>query len=290
MSAGPQIRLVVDGSKSAIQGHRHLQETPTGLRHAPGLLLSYIYLGTFPQRQSEYFFRDWAMDSGAFTAINKGITIDHQAYLNTCKSLLASDPKLTEVFALDVIGDPDASLRNTETAWAHGIPAIPTYHVGEPESYLLHLKAHYPKIALGGAVGYRNKEKWAEQCFKRLWPHRVHGLGFSDGETLLMFPWHSVDASTWEVGPCKFGRWRSFNCRNLSIPGSAQDLRAEINYFLDLELQMQRRWGPALKAEGLDDDVRVRVVIDGNQGRKGNARYTQAGLRRVPAGGTEASQ
>lgn len=230
----------------------------------PALLISYAYLGPFAEERHRYIYRNWSLDSGAFTAHSTGVAVDHQQYLDTCKRLLRTDPTLEEVFALDVIGDHDATLRNVEEAWRQGVPAIPTYHVGEPESYLLHLKRHYPKIALGGAVGYRRKAEWAELCFKRVWPHKVHGLGFSDPDCVMRLPWHSVDASSWEVGPCKFGRWRAYGGAHLRQRGSKQVLRAEVEYYLKMETQAMERWGPVLASKGLGDGPTIRLVTDGS--------------------------
>jgi hypothetical protein len=206
----------------------------------PALLVSFVYLQPFLKNRHRYHYRDWVMDSGAFSAHASGKDIDHQQYLDTCKELMAADPTLTEVFALDVIGDWRASLKNTEEAWRQGVPVIPTFHVGEPEDVLKALARDYPKIALGGAVGYRGKDKWAEQCFARVWPARVHGLGFGSEKSILALPWHSVDATNWEIGPCAFGRWQSFG--KMSVRGSKQNLRAEVEFYLKLEQRARVKW------------------------------------------------
>ena len=41
----------------------------------------------------------------AFSAHNSGRTIELAAYIEICKELIATDDKLVEVYALDVIGD-----------------------------------------------------------------------------------------------------------------------------------------------------------------------------------------
>ena len=147
---------------------------------------------------------------------------------------------MTEVFALDVIGDWKASLKNTEEMWRQEVNAIPCYHVGEPESVLKGIAKDYPKIALGGCVGYRGKDAFAAQCFARVWPKAIHGFGFGTEESLMNVPWHSVDATNWEIGPCKFGRWKSFG--QMSVRGSKQNLRAEVEWYLALERRARERW------------------------------------------------
>src|SRR6185437_11816734 len=159
----------------------------------PALLVSYVYLAPFLKNRHRYRYRDWVMDSGAFSAHNSGTGVRLADYTDCCLRLLAEDPTLTEVFALDVIGDWKASLKNCEAMWAAGVPAVPCYHVGEPESVLLGLARDYPKIALGGCVGYRDKDLFAANCFARVWPKAVHGFGFGSEKSLMALPWHSVD-------------------------------------------------------------------------------------------------
>ena len=130
-------------------------------------------------------------------------------YIARCRQLLAEDPTLTEVYALDVIGDHEGSLRNCEAMWSAGVPAIPCYHYGEPEHILLAMAQQYPKIALGGAVGLRStvKLRWAQQCFARVWPKRIHGFGFGSEKHILALPWHSVDSDPLgDPDPCGSGR------------------------------------------------------------------------------------
>lgn len=226
---------------------------------APGLLVSYVYLEPFLKNRERYHYRDWVLDSGAFSAHNSGTEITLQSYIDRCKQLIETDATLTEVFALDVIGDWRASLKNCEEMWRQGVPAIPCYHVGEPEDVLLGIARDYPKIALGGAVGYRGKDNWAEQCFARIWPKRVHGFGFGSQKSILALPWHSVDATNWEIGPCKFGRWNTFG--QMSVRGSKQNLRAEVEFYLQLERQARQKWASQMRE--IDNAVTcVRLAVD----------------------------
>ena len=208
----------------------------------PALLVSYVYLEPFLKNRHKYRFRDWVLDSGAFSAMNSGTHISLSTYMDTCKRLMDTDGQLTEIFALDVIGDPKASIKNCETMWKAGIPAIPCFHRGSPEADLKSIAKDYPKIALGGVAMLRGKEKmrFAEQCFARVWPCRIHGFGYGSESQILGLPWHSVDATNWEIGPCKFGRWQSFG--HLSVRGSKQNLRAEVEWYLKLEQKARQKF------------------------------------------------
>ena len=232
----------------------------------PSLLVSFYYLKKFAASKDSYHFRDWVMDSGAFSAHNSGKEIVLQEYIDTCLELMETDPKLVEIFALDVIGDHEASLRNCEEMWRQGVQAIPCYHVGEPEDVLMEMAKSYPKLALGGAVGFAGKSEWAAQCFARVWPKKIHGFGFGGEKDILTLPWHSVDATNWELGPCAFGSWRSFG--KMSVRGSTQNLRSEIDWYLKLERKAKQRWKREMETlETTGPDVRLALADEGRNDR-----------------------
>jgi hypothetical protein len=208
----------------------------------PALLCSFVYLENFQRNQPRMCYRDWALDSGAYSAWHRGVTIDLQQYIETCRHLLETDAKLVEVFALDVIGDWKASLQNCEAMWKAGVPAIPTYHIGEPVDALMHIAKHYPKIALGGVAKSKPSVKleFAKQCFARVWPKRIHGFAYALREHLLAVPFHSTDSTSWELGPCAHGRWKSFG--QMTVRGGRQNLRSEVEFFLKLEAESRQRW------------------------------------------------
>lgn len=213
---------------------------------APALLVSYVYLNKFQKSQHLHQYRDWVLDSGAFSAYNSGYEIKLADYIDCCKRLKDSQPKLTEVFALDVIGDWRGTVQNTEAMWAAGIEAIPCFHAGSAWSVLTGIAKDYPKIALGGVALQRGKLKldWAAQCFARVWPCKIHGFGFGSETAAMLLPWHSMDASSWCTGPACWGRWNSFNYKKVSVRGGSgqQKLRAEVDWYLKLEAKARRRW------------------------------------------------
>ena len=213
----------------------------------PALLVAYPFTPNFFKHRPGYSYRDWVMDSGAFSAFNSGMEIKLQDYIDCCKRLMAEDPTLTEVYSLDVIGDWQASLRNTEEMWRQGVEAIPCYHFNEPWSALLGMAKDYPKIALGGVAAKAGKMKWAQQCFARIWPKKVHGFAFGTPRALEALPFHSVDSTNWELRPGRFGIWDCFG-HGARIPArgadshSPQAIKLVVDYYLELEVQAQRRW------------------------------------------------
>lgn len=249
----------------------------------PALLVSFYYLDGFLKHQPRYRYRDWALDSGAFSAHNSGKPIRLQAYIDACKRLMDEDPTLSEIFALDVIGDWKATLKNTEEMHRQGVPAIPAVHHGAPEA-AIKAAAEYPKIAIGGVARMKPtaRRRFIEQVFARVWPKAIHGFGINDEATVLGFPWHSVDASSWEFGPCAFGRWKTYG--NMSVRGSAQDLTPEIEWYMDLERRARVKWKKQMEKLG-QDPTSVRFAWAGGQGCRGDT-FTGPTVRLAEIGAT----
>jgi hypothetical protein len=250
-ATNPSVRLGLSAGQAERNGTT-LTPCTTGI---PALLVSFYYLDNFLKYQPEYAYRDWVLDSGAFSAFNSGKTIDLNQYMDTCKQLMSKDKTLVEVFALDVIGDHRASLRNCETMWKNGIPAIPCYHIGEPIDALMQMAKHYPKLAIGGVARLKAeaKKQFAQACFSRVWPKKIHGFGYGSENHIMAFPFHSCDATNWELGPCGFGRWNAFG--KMSVRGSSQNLRAEVEYYLKLEAKAQSRWRKEMAILDAQPDV-----------------------------------
>lgn len=213
-------------------------------RRQPALLVSFAYWRQFSKERARYSFRDYSLDSGAYTVEHSGGTVDLGQYIEFCQDRLRNDPQCVEVFALDVISDWRASQKNVERMWKAGVPAIPVYHRGEPEALLVDLAKSYPKIALGGCSHLIGPAKlaWASQCFARIWPARVHGLAVCGEPLLMALPFHSVDASSWEMGPAAFGNYRSMAKPYRAPRGGKINLRAELEWYLDLEQRVAGRW------------------------------------------------
>jgi len=210
------------------------------------LLVSYIYLDEFQGMRDKFSFKTWSLDSGAFSAWSLGKVIKLADYIECCKKLMATDPTLVEIFALDVINDWKAGLKNTEKMWKAGVPAIPCFHVGEPEHVLKSLARDYDKIALGGVAKRQgisaSGRRFAQQCFARVWPKKIHGFGIGGESDIMSLPWHSVDSTTWIARPQRFGVWQAFGNKSLKIRGCSKMLRVQIEYLLKLQARARDRW------------------------------------------------
>lgn len=240
----PTIRLATGGGAQ----YAHCLKEQHGRRSS--LLVSYYYLEGFRKHQDTYEYENWVMDSGAYSAHNSGATIDLNSYIDTCLWLTEKDKTLTEIFALDVIGNPEASLKNAEEMWRQGVPAIPCYHSGEPSDVLLHLAKNYSKIAIGGVAGgtvtEAGKLKFFEECFSKVWPKKIHGFGITSPELIYSLPFHSVDATSWALQPAAYGFWRKFGV--MCVRGTKnQDLRSQVRYYLEMQEKARVRWEKQMK-------------------------------------------
>lgn len=142
-------------------------------------------------------------DSGAFSAATLGAEIklaDYAAWLKDWQGLI------TTAATLDVIGDPDATHRNTLALEDMGLSVLPVFHTGSPWDRLEKLCAAYPYVALGGMVPYTRMQgevmRWLVRCFRIGAEHGTvfHGFGQTGVPVMAALPFYSVDSSTWSVG------------------------------------------------------------------------------------------
>jgi|GEM_PF-2173349 len=253
----PTVRLAVGGGKG--RQDRCFMPNPEHYGQPPALLVSYFYYKSeFQKIQHAWTYRDWVLDSGAFSAHNSGADIKLQEYIDFCLNATIEYNNLTEIYALDVIGDWRASLANTEAMWAAGVEAIPTYHYGEPEDLLRSLARDYPKVALGGAVGLAapTKLQWAKQCFARVWPKQLHGFGFGAEQYAMALPFHSVDASSWMFAQASFNKQEHLGGGRILYKrkedgGEPPHLfRASVEYYLGIERRVSGRWRKTFQGLG----------------------------------------
>jgi hypothetical protein len=149
--------------------------------------------------------RSLFLDSGAFSASTQGITIDIHKYI----TFVQQNIDVLDVYAnLDVIGDPEATLKNQKIMESVGLSPLPCFHYGEPVKYLQYYIQNYDYIGLGGLVGIKRSDLsfWLDLlfskyiCDERGYPKvKVHGFGISSVMIILRYPWYSVDTTSWHL-------------------------------------------------------------------------------------------
>lgn len=216
-------------------------------RNPPSLLMSYVYVNRFLKEYPRLVVRDWVLDSGAFSAKHSGTEIKLQDYIEFCLKIMDSEHPPAEIFALDVIGDHKSTLQNVKAMWKAGVPAIPCYHINEPDDVLKRYSREYPKIAVGGMSQLHGAKKkdFAEQCFARAWPALIHGFGVTTLSIVKSLPWHSVDSTTWSA-PRRFGRYPHFGTVKVTIAHKDVKVLPQIKYFLKIEKFCRASFGATL--------------------------------------------
>ncbi len=249
------VRLALGGSPEIV-ATGFMERPPEEL---PAILVSYVWLDEFRKHRHRFHFRDWVLDSGAFSAHVRDIEIKLEDYIETAKEFLGSDDTLKEVFALDVISDWKESLKNYEAMWEAGVPAVPTYHVGEPEHVLRTLAREYPKIAISGSGTkmYSRKERGRlfAQCFERVWPKRIHLFATLDKAILETLPVHSADSSSWALNAAGYGWWKGFGLQRLRQRGVSPHLQTEVDWYIKYERRLKAKWGSVLEDVSQQDPV-----------------------------------
>jgi len=183
------------------------------------ILLSYHYYKDtdLDALFAKYFaqpYPDVFADSGGFSAMTQGVTINVQEYAAWVKRW----KHLFAVYAnLDVIGDPDATWRNQQILHDSGLDPLPVFHTGTDFKWLEHYIERYPYMALGGMVPYMKFPKkimpWLIKCFKAAEGRAVfHGFGATAWRVVSALPWYSVDSSSWGAG-FRFGQVPLFDTK-----------------------------------------------------------------------------
>lgn len=157
---------------------------------------------TFLHKMEQTPVVDVFLDSGAFSAMTKGVKIDLQEYIHYCHEY--SD-RLTAYANLDVIGDPSGSMKNLEKMKGAGLNPVPVFHYGSPLSVLDEMVSSNDYLALGGLVPLKGKKDklkaWLDRCFSCIRDRtKAHGFGVTNFSLLCRYPFHSVDSTSWLSG------------------------------------------------------------------------------------------
>jgi len=147
------------------------------------------------------------LDSGAYTAMTKGIYIDIDQYIEFIKKY----EKYLDIYAnLDVIGDQDGekSYENWKYMRSKGVNPLPVYHAHADPKYLLLYMKETDYIAIGAISEMNTTQRllsldkiWRkylldEKGFPKV---KCHGFGLTAAEIMSRYPWYSVDSMSWSL-------------------------------------------------------------------------------------------
>lgn len=157
------------------------------------------------------------LDSGAFSAWNKGAEIDIDHYIAFIKHhaeyidhyvVLDKIPGAFGVTpsAAEVEESAQQSWDNLLYMQAAGLDPIPVFHMGEQFKWLRRMVDHgckYIGISPANDRTTQAKRVWLDRVFDEItdkegWPLvQTHAFGVTAVELLMRYPWYSADSTTW---------------------------------------------------------------------------------------------
>lgn len=169
----------------------------------PDIMLSYIYIRTWKLTRIKGC--NIFLDSSAYAAFNRKnpIKIDIFEYIDFIQSC---DINFVNYVNLDVVYNPEETLKNQKIMEDAGLKPIPVYHWGDDISILQDYVQDYDYIGIGGTVpiGGRRKKQLSIDLRKLLdmfdtSTKKFHLFGFTSfqGIRFLSDRVYSVDSSTW---------------------------------------------------------------------------------------------
>lgn len=195
----------------------------------------------------------WVLDCGAFTAFSKGFEIKLDDY---CDFLEKLPVKPWRYFALDVIGNPEATTENFRTMVKRGFNPIPVFTRGHQLDVLDEYYEHSDVVAIGGIASGKAGEH--QQYIKWFMGpdgvdgKKVHWFGLTDYPLVLSLKPYMLDSVGW-ISPIRYGwhpiwigkgrRWMLIS-RTQFMEGGADKRKLQ---------RLRRMWG--LKASDFVDPL-----------------------------------
>lgn len=212
------------------------------VERCPKVLASFFYIKEYRRQQHKFRPVHTMLDSGAYSAWNSGKTVDLDALVEESKN-----PYWKESVCLDVIGDSQKSVENALYMKSKKSPAFPVFHIGDPWEHLKEYTNNFDKVGLSCRFGEAENVslKWLDNCFHRAWPHKFHSFGWIREKTLMRYPFHSADASSWILSAASFGTWREMGKLKVKLGKKLHqvpDVIAQIDSTLRMERRLQSRW------------------------------------------------
>lgn len=139
----------------------------------------------------------FVLDSGAFTAWKAGKEVSLDDY---CKFIDSLPFEPWRYFTLDVIGDPEASMKNYETMIARGYNPVPIFTRGEDPSILDEYYKTSDVVGIGGLVGTRSNKGFVNGIMRHVGDRKVHWLGFTNLDFIKYYKPYMCDSSSFWSG------------------------------------------------------------------------------------------
>lgn len=136
----------------------------------------------------------FVLDSGAFTAWKAGKSVNIDDY---CRFIDSLPFKPWRYFTLDVIGDPEASMKNYEIMLKRGYNPVPIFTRGEDPSVLDDYYKTSDVVGIGGLVGTGGNKGFVNGIMNHVAGRKVHWLGFTSVDYIKYYKPYMCDSSSW---------------------------------------------------------------------------------------------
>lgn len=163
----------------------------------------------------------FVLDSGAFTAWKSGKEIKLEDYSRFLDGLPFNPWRY---FTLDVIGDPQKSLRNYQNLLREGYTPIPIFTRGESISALDSYYETSDVVGIGGLVRTPRNKGFINGIMKHVGDRKVHWLGFTSLDYLKAYRPYMCDSSSW-VGALMFASLKIYDKRGKFYSFSKADFK-----------------------------------------------------------------
>lgn len=107
---------------------------------------------------------------------------------------------------VDIIYNPQDTMKVQKYLESNGLSPIPVYHYGEPVSILKHYIDNYEYIGVGGlgqSISPKTYIEFGDKVFKYVCDRhgkprvKVHGFAMTSIQLMARYPWYSCDSSSW---------------------------------------------------------------------------------------------
>jgi hypothetical protein len=161
------------------------------------LLVAYPYMNKqmIDALQSNKDKIRFVLDSGAFTAWKAGKPIALDDY---CKFIDSLPFKPWRYFTLDVIGDPEGTIKNYETMLSRGYKPVPIFTRGEDIKMLDKYFETSDVVGIGGLVGTPKNKGFVNGIMKHVGKRKVHWLGFTSMDYVKHYKPYMCDSSSFD--------------------------------------------------------------------------------------------
>lgn len=209
----------------------------------------------------------FVLDSGAFTAWKAGKPIALDDY---CRFLDSLPFKPWRYFTLDVIGDPEGTIKNYETMLSRGYKPVPIFTRGEDIKMLDKYFETSDVVGIGGLVGTPKNKGFINGIMKHVGKRQVHWLGFTSIDYIKHYKPYMCDSSSW-AGALIYGSMKLYDKAGRFVTCSKQDfmkkpsadvLRILKEYEVDpAELAIAGNWKNSGKGDYPTEKVAFRSFV-----------------------------